>query len=634
MSNARVRLVQLCWFLALILATSTLFGQPIVPDLPRTSSLVTCFPDTTGYARITVGSVNCQFQDLQLAINSAPLPSVIVLTSGETFNGNFILPEKSVGSGWVIITCTRASELPSQSNRVDPRHAGLMAQLITTNRSGLPAIRTAPRAHHYRIVGLAITADETVTECYGLVNLGQSGDGQRTLEEVPNQLIVDRCFIYGHDKASIMKYGVRLDCMNGAVLDSYVSGFHSIGFDAQAISGINGPGPFKIYNNYLEGSGENIMFGGGAPSIPGLVPSDIEIRRNQLRKPFTWRVGHPLYSGKHWTIKNLFELKTGIRVLVDGNRMENSWADLPIGQSGYAILLTVRTENGQSPQANVRDVTITNNIIDSVGAGISISGTDDGVGIKTSRILIANNIFTNIDGPALGDGNNAGPNVGTFLKIGNPNDVVVRNNTIFQTGPITWAISPMVGFHFIGNRVNCLRSAGGYQGIYGPGKSEGNVSLLHFFPDITDANQHFHNNALIGGVAARYSNYATVSRNLFPQNANGIPTDIGADQLQIELAFQFKDSCEIISTVHEGRRQAPLFDAFPNPAQAFITIRGTSGGATHFTLYDITGRTVAGGNFEGDQYTVSTSHLESGLYVLSIKSSDLGTTRNTLIIKN
>ena len=64
-----------------------------------------------------------------------------------------------------------------------------------------------------------------------------------------------------------------------AVVDSYLSNLHEVGADSQAIAGWNGPGPFKIVNNYLEGAGENVMFGGADPRIPNLVPSDIEIRK-------------------------------------------------------------------------------------------------------------------------------------------------------------------------------------------------------------------------------------------------------------------------------------------------------------------------------------------------------------------
>jgi hypothetical protein len=78
-----------------------------------------------------------------------------------------------------------------------------------------------------------------------------------------------------------------------------------VGFDSQAICGVNGPGPFKIVNNYLEGSGENVMFGGADPAIRDLVPSDIEFRGNYCFKPLSWKIGHPSYAGTPWAVKNL-----------------------------------------------------------------------------------------------------------------------------------------------------------------------------------------------------------------------------------------------------------------------------------------------------------------------------------------
>ena len=38
-------------------------------------------------------------------------------------------------------------------------------------------------------------------------------------------------------------------------------------------------GPFKIVNNFLEASGENILLGGGAATV---TPADIEIRHNHM----------------------------------------------------------------------------------------------------------------------------------------------------------------------------------------------------------------------------------------------------------------------------------------------------------------------------------------------------------------
>ena len=143
-------------------------------------------------------------------------------------------------------------------------------------------------------------------------------------------------------------------------MDSYLSDGHVVGFDAQAICGLNGPGPFKIVNNYLEGSGENVMFGGADPAIPDLVPSDIEFRGNHCFKPLSWKIGHPSYAGIPWTVKNLFELKNARRVLIEGNLFENNWAH---AQNGTAILFTVRNQDGKAPWSVVQDVTMINNIV-------------------------------------------------------------------------------------------------------------------------------------------------------------------------------------------------------------------------------------------------------------------------------
>jgi hypothetical protein len=49
-----------------------------------------------------------------------------------------------------------------------------------------------------------------------------------------------------------------------------------------------------------------------------VVPSDIEIRGNHFRKPLSWRMEDPSYAGTLWTVKNLLELKSARRVLIEG----------------------------------------------------------------------------------------------------------------------------------------------------------------------------------------------------------------------------------------------------------------------------------------------------------------------------
>ena len=173
-----------------------------------------------------------------------------------------------------------------------------------------------------------------------------------------------------------------LNSASTAIIDSYISNIHEDGADSQAICGWNGPGPFKIVNNYLEGAGENVMFGGAAPAIQNLVPSDIEFRFNHVSKPLSWKKVDPSYAGRPWTIKNLFELKNAQRVLIDQNVFENNWAD---AQVGFAILFTPRSEDGAAPWATVQDVTFTNNILRHSGSGFNIAGADNDVTAASLR---------------------------------------------------------------------------------------------------------------------------------------------------------------------------------------------------------------------------------------------------------
>ena len=92
------------------------------------------------------------------------------------------------------------------------------------------------------------------------------------------------------------KRGVTLHGSRLAVIDSSLAEFKDQTQDTQAIESWNGPGPFKIVNNHLEGAAENILFGGADPSVPNLVPSDIEIRGNHIIKPLSWWPGSASYN--------------------------------------------------------------------------------------------------------------------------------------------------------------------------------------------------------------------------------------------------------------------------------------------------------------------------------------------------
>jgi hypothetical protein len=338
--------------------------------------------------------------DFQAALNAAQPGDIIELQAGATYVGNFTLPAKS-GTEWIYIRTSAHASLPNPGTRVFPSHANLLAKLVTA--TGTAVIRTASAAHHYRFVGIEITST-----FYPIVNLVHlEAPSQDQLAEVPTDIVFDRSYIHGGTAAQTLRRGILMNSARTAVVDSYISDAHEVNGETQAIAIINGPGPFKLVNNFLSGAGINVLFGGGDPAISGLAPSDVEIRGNYFFKPLSWMEGHPTYAGFKYTVKNSFELKNARRVLVEGNIFENNWS---AGQAGMAVVMTPRNQSGGCPWCGVEDITFRKNIIRNTPGGIQVAGTDDGDGrgmpyysIQTKRILIQDNVLDQIGAPLAGD---------------------------------------------------------------------------------------------------------------------------------------------------------------------------------------------------------------------------------------
>ena len=418
--------------------------------------------------------------DLQQAIERARPGDTILLAPGTTYSGNFVLPVKP-GNQFITIRTATRDDVPRAGQRISPAHAPQLAKLKSPNRQ--PALRTAPGAHHWRLQLLEFPATE---EGAGdIITLGDGSNAQRTHQDVPFELIVERCFIHG-DPQKGQKRGIALNSASTVIVDSYLSDIKAKGQDAQAIAGWNGPGPYTIENNYLEASGENFLLGGADPAINGLITQDVTFRRNHLSKPVAWRE-------EGWLVKNLLELKNARRVMIEGNLLEYSWLH---GQGGYAILLTPRNQDGGAPWAAVEDVTIRANIVRHAGAGLQIIGEDSNHPSGTTRrILIVENLFYGIDASRWG-GN------GAFALIGDgPSDITIVHNTIYQSGNIVMAYggdksSPrqITGFRF---RDNLVRH--NLYGVHGADRAVGGDTLQAFFPGVD-----FRSNGIAGGDARLY----------------------------------------------------------------------------------------------------------------------------------
>ncbi len=408
--------------------------------------------------------------DLQAALDRARAGDSVELDEGATFTGHFTLPVTE-GSA---VTTLRTRGLPASPARVTPAGAARFAKLQTPDNQ--PALQTAPGAHHWRVTALEVIGA-------GDGDLVALGDGrpQTSPAQVPHDLVVDRVFVHG-DAARGRRRGIALNSASTTISNSYVSDIKAVGRDAQAICGWNGPGPFTIVNNYLEASTENVLFGGADPSIANLVPTDITIAENTLAKPERWRQ-------ERWEVKNLLELKNARHVVVRDNTLEYNWQ---AAQTGFAVLFTVRNQDGGCPWCEVSDVVFERNAVRHSGGAVNILGVDNNHPSRQTRdLVIRDNTFSDIDNQRWGGS-------GYAIQISDgPRDITVDHNTIVQehgAGFIQVEGPPVPGFVFTNNVVKH-----NVYGVAGRARAPGKDALDFFFPAA-----RFAGNVIADGDASRY----------------------------------------------------------------------------------------------------------------------------------
>ena len=306
--------------------------------------------------------------NLAAAIDGAKCGDTLLLPAGASFNVNELPSKKCDDQHYITVrTDTPDSKLPPEGTRISPAWAGvaslpgrppfaqpsngpakLLATLLVRRASG------AIVGDHVRFIGIEWTTPP------------DASIGRIVTAEHSDHVILDRNWVHPADGSEV---GHGIGIVHGsrviAVINSYISGLNCIArtgkcTDATGIGGGSGDEPIsalKIYNNFIEAAGENILFGGSAATQ---VPTDIEIRRNHLFRPMLWKEGEPGYtptaSGYPYIVKNNFELKNAMRVLFEANLLENSWGGF--SQTGYSILITPKNQASECPVCRVNDVTI------------------------------------------------------------------------------------------------------------------------------------------------------------------------------------------------------------------------------------------------------------------------------------
>ena len=353
-------------------SATTVASEPDLPTYPAIFNTKYSLPGGNTWTATNTGSNNAAGSGagnrtgcgLQYALTNCAAGDIIEVTAGGTYSGQFSWPDKG-STTWTYLRTSAYSSLPAPLTRVGPSDEANMA---TLQDSTFGFLSFANSSGYLRCVGIRFrpTPGNTVTN---FISIGHSDTSLSTLS---THVIFDRCVMRGD-----ATLGTRRT-MDGsgryiALIDCYVYDIKDSGSDSQAFWAYNGDGPYLLRNNYLEASCENIMFGGAQPPSQNasFIPQDIAIIDNYIFKPLAWQ-------GSAWQVKNLLELKLGIRVLIQYNKLENCW---PQGQAGYSILLSPRDEASGAPffpDAQVADVGIYfTNSINTVSA-MQISGADDG----------------------------------------------------------------------------------------------------------------------------------------------------------------------------------------------------------------------------------------------------------------
>ena len=316
---------------------------------------------------------------------------VIVLGLG-VYRGTFtrwLRPVDTVSSGPVLVISEAEYEAEyetkrsRQGQRIDPVGAAAEMPILETATAESVIRCEGKAASGFTFVGLHFRVSKDYRGQYGypVVSLGRSV-GQTSPDLIPEDLWLVRCAISVERKVSVqpdgtlggqnVKRGVALHCIRGGVVDSHITDCYFRGADSQAIAMSDGPGPYKIVGNFLSATGEVTMCGGDDPGVPGLVPSDIEVRRNHLHKPAF------IFNDPDWTVKTIVESKSSRRSLYEGNVLERNGGD----GSGAAHWLKSEDQNGlgegQTKYAETCDVTSRYSVILDAPTAYTIAATSGG----------------------------------------------------------------------------------------------------------------------------------------------------------------------------------------------------------------------------------------------------------------
>lgn len=319
--------------------------------------------------------------DLQTALNALAAATgrvglVLENSTAHIYTGNVILPINQDAPNWKWVVSRAAYERMTGQSTAFPaprigfglvRDVPLMATIQGPTHNSLsmePVLKveqsSSGTASYYAFRGINIRTNPDANyikhssvgggnyECYFIVDL----DNQQapTIDQAAHHLWFHQCRVATGHWAQKTRDCFKANCSWFAVTHSTLIQQHSTN-DGGAVLAWQNAERLRITENIIIGSGMNILFGGVDPTEKyrldgrGLVPSDIEFRRNTSWKPLRWNANSPKFKGIAWHEKNAWEAKNAQRWLMEGCVHVNNWLK---GQQTGAFLFQSVTDNGSN----------------------------------------------------------------------------------------------------------------------------------------------------------------------------------------------------------------------------------------------------------------------------------------------
>lgn len=318
--------------------------------------------NTNANGSFLVTVVNANEVQLNLAIYGSPTGNA-AYTGGGTIAKNV----------WVSLTAPTGTSVPATcttgewfwKSNASTAQKGVYRCISTDNLVSMPAINfsefknypaiqlSVNSAHHLRFIGLQLSNVQPPPEpLWEQENGLQAGSAFPPLvfQDSTNKYIVwDRCLFRGKEPGRA-QFGGYFDGEHIAVIDSWFDGFQNwqgptqraFDHEGNAIMIGYGPGPGKIHNNHLEAYGITLYSpDDGNSTTP--APADYTVTQNLIYHSEEYRYGSPSSNGRTYMVRHPFELKRGVRWLLEGNTIDGNWASV---NNAAAIVLSPRPGPG------------------------------------------------------------------------------------------------------------------------------------------------------------------------------------------------------------------------------------------------------------------------------------------------